>query len=1461
MLQIDKDKVSQRLANKTAYGVPSGKTLGQVMIDKQKVQNALGVTPQAVVTPTPKPKQIAPTKSAMELAPDTVNRNKVTASQLAAKYKYSNLVTADAKEWEKRRRGEANKAERTSKELEAFYRQHANDIESEDWSYIGSTASALPSVIGGIKASAKGGAVGAIAGAGTAGLAGAAIGGTVGSALSAGQYTADVEGGLAYKEMVELGIPDDIAKKVAADVGLRNAGIEGLETVATLATAGVGKLAGMAGKAAAKTAINAAKRSALEKALAVYGINIATEGAQEGLQEASTIAGERKAAGLAGIERDDSQDWRRVLESAKEGSSANILLALLPSVGRYGIETHSNKTGRVAQNEANTTATEQATEQDFVDYSNPNVIKDIEGLTALAYDFYLKAYMRMGNMDKPTPAVERVAQKATKQYIAEIEKERDILYGNKDGIRVGDEQRRLGSGAAAYYGNIQREKWAEEDRNRTYQGKVSYSPYARDVEYTAYQQPKPASKRILDELERQRQANKEGAVPLPQQQETSPTQNGNTTFNINTPKQEESPVQAAKFAMTANEDEAGETQYRKTAVNSIPKAIEAGVEGMADVDSILSEASKRYVPESMEVTQQKVWSDIAKQGGVEPSYQYLLDKKSRDPKNAKEKIEKAAGINSRFTAADHEMATELIKAYAKNINEGDLSKAANLTEILMREATQMGRSINYLKMLQRNTPEGFLVYTQRQLQDLDIQLTQEEINDITLLGRMVQEADENGNVNIAAYKGLASPKLAAYFDKIEKQIEKRGKYFDTANILTGKAMQITAEKKPSTFTAKFRACQRISMLSNPKTHIRNVGGNLLFALSDTMAAPFTTAADVLLSKSTGQRTATVLDPITDAKAAFKGIKQGVNEVMVEAALGINTNSKYSEMPSMAARAFNPELAKTPMTKELAAAFNKLDNAIGITLRLGDNPAFWAQYYRVAEQLMKANKTDKITEEMHLTAFESALRSTFQDDNIATDVMQTLRNTLDIGYMPLGSTTAPFVKTPTNVIKIAVEHSPAVAIEVLVKLFYGENSLKTLKATGQSTMALQRHIAELIGRGSVGTGLLMLGMLLKAAGEAQGEDADENKRYTALNRAMGRYPNTFKIGDYWADFSSLQLSATPVIAGAAAAKEGNSVAKNVLDATLQMGNTVGDMPVLTGIRDLIGGRYEDKGIPEVAASLAGNAATQVIPFASLGRQINYYTDEYQRARNSTDKSSAIKTLQTAAGKAAASIPGLSDDYPVKYDVLGYPMRSSEAKSEIGRAFNAFINPLNVHLDKSKQDSGIAKEIDRLYKSTGEVNVLPKTYPVNITDNGTPYRLSPAEQQAWQKNAGVATRYMLMDIANDPAYKAASDKDKAVMFAQAVNMAGEYAKHEFLRGRGLVPGKYENKFTAAKANGIDTATYFKAMAEKKKIKASPTSYSGEQRDRFDDWLDGENSLTAQQKLWLHTNIGGYAESTFS
>ena len=172
----------------------------------------------------------------------------------------------------------------------------------------------------------------------------------------------DIMQGYAFKELIDLGVPEDIAIKVAQDEAVLSSLVEGLGSVVDVATLGIGKGFSAIGKAlfkkGAKTAAEKKISDSIIKALGEYGINIVSEAAEEGAQQIVSLANQDRALNgntdggvldLAQASVDKAgnlspEELQEIIDSAKEGAKISAMLGGGVKLINTGLDRVLNRT-------------------------------------------------------------------------------------------------------------------------------------------------------------------------------------------------------------------------------------------------------------------------------------------------------------------------------------------------------------------------------------------------------------------------------------------------------------------------------------------------------------------------------------------------------------------------------------------------------------------------------------------------------------------------------------------------------------------------------------------------------------------------------------------------------------------------------------------------------------------------------------------------------------------------------------------------------------------------------------------------------------------------------------------------------------------------------------------------------------------------------------------------------------
>ena len=386
---------------------------------------------------------------------------------------------------------------------------------------------------------------------------------------------------------------------------------------------------------------------------------------------------------------------------------------------------------------------------------------------------------------------------------------------------------------------------------------------------------------------------------------------------------------------------------------------------------------------------------------------------------------------------------------------------------------------------------------------------------------------------------------------------------------------------------------------------------------------------------------------------------------------------------------------------------------------------------------------------------------------------------------------PFKKTPINILKSAIEYSPAEYVKVV-----GD-----VRKLNKGVMKPAEFIDD-ISKATTGTAALGIGALLAHEGIVRigSSKSDEEQ---AFDKQTGRQNVAIKVGNRYAELSELIPAAAPIILGGTiydtiAASNGEENALNTIFSGLSaISNGVTDMTMLSGIADTLNSVRYAKDKNEVWQQLGidtmGNLASQMLP--TLGRKLNTTIDDTARSTYS-DRTGALKTIDQEAKYLQTKIPGLQQvgeamqgsQIPFlqnigdrlalqpNIDVKGQIQESQgfgSLDNFFGRALANFVSPVKITEDES---TVYDDERRRIANATGETKVLPyiASSEANIPNVGqlTPEQWTQYRQQRGQLREQLATAIMSQDQ-----FKSLSDVDKAEYLADIDSFTKAYTQSQF------------------------------------------------------------------------------------
>lgn len=707
---------------------------------------------------------------------------------------------------------------------------------------------------------------------------------------------------------------------------------------------------------------------------------------------------------------------------------------------------------------------------------------------------------------------------------------------------------------------------------------------------------------------------------------------------------------------------------------------------------------------------------------------------------------------------------------------GDYQMAVQLIADVAAIGTEVGRSVQALKILKRLTPEGQLMALKRLEQRI------------------------NGSLTAQGKEPVALPESIA-----EEMLQARGS--EKQSEIWDKAIMELSNQVPATFADKVNAWRYLAMLSNPKTHIRNMVGN-----------------SVMLSVSSVKR----------------GVQMALEKVLLTAGeeryadLNIRVPKEYKEFAEWSWENEGRERAKV--------GGGRYNDAIGQIEQ--NKPIFKNGLLEKArktnadllenEDMMFKKKTyiDSLARYMHTNglspnalqrkasnasyskgvdyALREAYKGTFQEASAMANLLSRAENSSKTAKLLIGGA-VPFKKTPINILKRGVEYSPVGLVNGIYKMLHDVEAGTCTKA----------EAIDSIAAGFTGSIIMALGYFMASMGwiSAGSDEDDERKQWYDQSMGSQNYALVLPNGGT-ATIDWMAPSVMPLMAGAELysqltaenpANEQSSAVTSALEAISKVANPVLEMSMLQGVTDAL--QSYNSGTTGVLSDLIASTATSYggqfipAPVGALARTVDDTVRSSYAPKDSPYTKTGEKFMRQQRSK-ITDLPVLSEmglssvSNEPSIDVWGNE-RKREGDSLAMRAFHNFINPSTYSSNKRTE---LDDKLNELYENTGESSVLPKsasTY-INQTNSTPKINLTAAEYSRFAQTQGQKSYQYIRKFVNSRAYSQLADEDKVKIISDLYSLANYQAKKEAMNMRGY---NYTNE-TYAKVlrSGADAVTYY-------------------------------------------------------
>lgn len=790
---------------------------------------------------------------------------------------------------------------------------------------------------------------------------------------------------------------------------------------------------------------------------------------------------------------------------------------------------------------------------------------------------------------------------------------------------------------------------------------------------------------------------------------------------------------------------------------------------------------------------------------------------------------KVAGYTESTAKVKKEVSQDQImlgyKVAQKYLDEGNIEKAVDVLSDTAMLESEAGRALQAARIFSSLTPAG-------------------KVKSVT---KVADKLSKEKNVDITLNKEL--------LEKLSKATDAD----EAARIQNDIAVDMW-NQVPPTIMDKINAWRYTSMLSSPKTHIRNMLGNAMFVPFRIISNGLQVGMEKAFVKE-ANRTRAILNPATDKNL----IKMGAEDYK-KVEFTLRNNTKYIDTR-------RPQDARVYKLKPLEGARKfvswSLDAEDGLFMKYHYSRAY-ARYLKA--QKIKGKVPAEVAEKARAFASQEALEGTYRDANALSDFLNNTRKSwanadnkvlAKLSTMML-DTTVPFVKTPANILKQGVRYSPLGLAEGLVRTgIYG------VKKSFRSPEQVSKIIKE-ISEGLTGTGVTALGAYLAYEGLLN-TSMDTQSKKGQYDKMLGEQEYSVNIGDYTYTVDWTIPASMPMMIGAEIAKftqEKGLSFVDTLNAISNIAEPLLNLSMLSGIENTFNTAFsQESTFKEIAKNTAEGYVSQFFP--TLLSQIAKTTTETRKSTTATNKSLAERDMKRYLNQLTNKIPLANENLADYINLWG----GKETKRSNSDYFVALLqNVFSPGTLKKKETTSVDRELlslyDRLDDDTANT-IIPKNTPsgYGVAFAGTEYQMSEKDLQKYKETRGRQSYEEVHKLINTSKYRNMSDEDKAKAIKEIYSDAGTYAKEEFLRSKGVSDTDIQfnklHKETKTKFNNMPSnvtkEAYVAVMSSKGKTKAD-TDGNGSIRqveaEAYLDTLPYSNSVKAE--LWQAYNAGWAARN---
>lgn len=685
----------------------------------------------------------------------------------------------------------------------------------------------------------------------------------------------------------------------------------------------------------------------------------------------------------------------------------------------------------------------------------------------------------------------------------------------------------------------------------------------------------------------------------------------------------------------------------------------------------------------------------------------------------------------------------------EHINKGNYEAAQTVLSDVCQMESEAGRTLQAMRLFNSLSPEG-------------------RVKNVI---RSVDKIKKNTGVNV----NISDEMLNRLRNASEEELPELRK-------------QINIElwnQVPATFSEKLTAWRYLAMLGNPRTHIRNIVGNALYVpvvrMDNIVQSGLQKAFSRKLEKVGAKKTAAILTNSSDDRALKKFAGDQFDKLRKTLDSG---NGKYNEeLRPLEAKVFNNRFLEG--AKKLNSAALEAEDQM--FMKINFDSAF-AQYCK-ANGKKVGDLTEEFIQQASEHAYNEALRSTYRDPSKLADALARFRKNLNVkatddATMKVAKTAGkvvmdsalPFTKTPINILRRGVSHSPLALTWGLTKGMYD-----IVKAT--DAIKVQKAITN-IAEGLTGTGVVALGMYMGNKGLANGSLGEYNSEYK-WKQLLGKQDYALNIGDYSITMDWAAPICMPFFVGV---EIGNSMLKeggnlwDGIESLSQIYQPVLEMSMLSGVQNLFDfANGDSKDIVKFMGNAAQNLVSQFIP-TLVGQTARTLVPERKIAL-STAENKLQRDTEKYIDKLENKIPGLTNTNQSFVDMFGRTDSKQSPTDYLKAGLENFLSPAYV---QKKETDRTALELENLRQELGSEgkDVVPTDYSSRYTVryDGRDIRMTPEQFTEYKKVRGQEVYKGLSSLTSSSEYQNMTTDEKKEAVRDVYEAASDAAKRSIVISMG-------------------------------------------------------------------------------